>query len=255
METSTQTVFITGGAGGIGSAIGHCFSHFGHHVYLLDNNPNVVHVAQEIKKNYGKPTYAFVADVAKEHELIKAARSCIDTSERKHFVVINCAGISVKGADGLATTPHNMSTKQWELVHNVNLRAPFILCREFLPVMMERRFGRIINISSRAARTYVSTVGIDYHSSKTALTGLTRALAGDYGKYGITVNAIAPGRISSPMTDNANQQLLKSTLDDIPLKRFGEPSDIGNVAVFLASNAAAYINGAIIDVNGGIYMT
>ena len=121
--------------------------------------------------------------------------------------------------------------------------------------MVDMGFGRIINIASRAARTYVPVSGVDYHTSKTALIGLTRALAGAYGKQGITVNSVAPGRIRTAMAHATAPELLADTLLQIPAGRFGNSSEVADVILFLASDKAGYINGACIDINGGIFMT
>ncbi|NYT25081.1 SDR family oxidoreductase [Alcaligenaceae bacterium] len=250
---AAPSVLITGGAGGIGKATAACFAKEGYRVSLLDLNEAVHEAAQMLSTRAGQ-VQGRVVDVADETQLIAAARWHLSETAGKCDVLVNCAGISPKGQGGPFALPE-ITTAQWERVHRVNVTAPFILCRELIPVMAERGFGRVINVSSRAARTYVPASGLDYHTSKTALLGLTRALAGAYGRHGVTVNSVAPGRIATAMAQATRQDFLDETLRMIPAGRFGEPQEIGELILFLASEKAAYINGACIDANGGIYMT
>lgn len=248
-----RSVLITGGAGGIGQATAACFAQEGYCVYLLDLSETVHEVAQALGSYAGR-AQGRVVDVADEAELIAAAQWCLSEAGGACDVLVNCAGISPKGNGGSIPLPL-LTTAQWEQVHKVNVTAPFILCRELIPAMASQGFGRVINIVSRAARTYVPVSGLDYHTSKTALMGLTRGLAGAYGAQGVTVNSVAPGRIATDMARATHPDLLAETLKMIPAGRFGETNEIGELILFLASEKASYINGACIDANGGIYMT
>lgn len=253
MKENARSVLITGGAGGIGHAAAASFAKEGYRVYLLDISPNVEQAAQALSEHPGQ-VQGRIVDVANEAELIQSARWCLDQEDGACDVLVNCAGVSPKGNGGPISLSE-MTTEQWERVHRVNLTAPFILCRELIPPMAAQGFGRVINIASRAARMYVPVSGLDYHTSKTGLIGLTRGLAGAYGGQGVTVNSVAPGRITTAMAKATDPALLADTLRMIPAGRFGEAAEIGDLMVFLASEKAGYINGACIDINGGIYMT
>ncbi len=248
-----RSVLITGGAGGIGRATAACFAQEGYCVYLFDLSETVHEVAKALSVN-GCRVQARVVDVADEAQLIAAAQWCLDDASGACDVLVNCAGISPKDKGGPIPLPM-LSTAQWDHVHRVNVTAPFILCRELIPAMASQGFGRVINIVSRAARTYVPVSGLDYHTSKTALMGLTRGLAGAYGGQGVTVNSVAPGRIVTNMAAATHPDLLAETLKMIPAGRFGEAQEVGELVLFLASEKASYINGACIDANGGIYMS
>lgn len=251
--TRARSVLVTGGAGGIGRASAECFVREGYRVVLIDVSSEVEAVAKAISIRPGQ-VLGLRADVAVEQQLVGAARHAREAHEGVVDVLVNCAGISPKGNGGPVPLP-DISTEQWERVHRINVTAPFILCRELMPAMAAQGWGRVINIVSRAARTYVPVSGLEYHSSKTALVGLTRALAGAYGGQGITVNSVAPGRIMTAMASATHPDLLADTLKMIPAGRFGQPHEIGDLLVFLAGEKAGYINGACIDANGGIYMT
>ncbi|ARP93514.1 SDR family NAD(P)-dependent oxidoreductase [Bordetella genomosp. 13] len=253
MTGNGRSALITGGAGGIGQAIAACLSRQGYRVYLLDVNPEVSRVADTMS-TWARQVQGRVVDIADESPLVDAARWCLAQEGRACDVLVNCAGISPKGNGGPIALP-DISTEQWDRVHRVNVTAPFILCRELIPPMAEQGYGRVVNIVSRAARMYVPVSGVDYHSSKTALMGLTRALAGTYGSRGVTVNSVAPGRIETAMATATDPQLLAETMKMIPAGRFGKPAEIGALVAFLASEAAGYVNGACLDINGGIYMT
>ncbi len=253
MIAGSRSAVITGGAGGIGRGIAASLADAGYDVYLLDLSERVLDVARALSKRPGQ-MQGRVVDIADEAQLVAAAHWCLHEAGGACDVLVNCAGISPKGDGGPIALP-DISLDQWERVHRVNLTAPFLLCRQLIPAMAQRGYGRVINIVSRAARTYVPVSGLDYHTSKTALMGLTRALAGAYGGKGITVNSIAPGRIATPMADATHPRLLADTLKMIPAGRFGEPAEIGNLVAFLADERAGYINGACLDINGGIYMT
>ena len=253
MTANGRSALVTGGAGGIGQAIAGSLAQAGYRVYLLDLSERVVEVARTLSAQPGQ-VQGRIVDVADEAQLVTAARWCLQQAGGACDVLVNCAGISPKGEGGPIPLPE-ITTEQWERVHRINVTAPFILCRELMPSMAQQGFGRVVNIVSRAARTYVPVSGLDYHSSKTALLGLTRALAGAYGEKGVTVNSVAPGRIATAMARATHPDLLADTLKMIPVGRFGEPAEIGGLVVFLASEAASYINGACIDINGGIYMT
>src|SRR3546814_8153948 len=144
--------------------------------------------------------------------------------------------------------------KDWEYCHRINLVAPFVLCREIIPQMVAAGYGRVVNIASRAGRMHVPPAGLDYHASKSGLIGMSRALAGIYAEYGITVNCVAPGRVDTPLTNTTRPELLEHAKSLIPARRFSSPDEIAASVEFLVSPDASYVTGSCIDVNGGVYM-
>ena len=147
-----------------------------------------------------------------------------------------------------------MDEKTWSAVIAANLTSAFLVCREFAPKMKARRFGRIVNFASIAARRGSDRVGAHYAAAKGGVIGLTKTLALELGPHGITVNAIAPGFIRTPRIAEAGWGNADSGfLDSLPLRRAGKPDDIAGVVAMLCSQAGGYVSGATIDVNGGWY--
>jgi 3-oxoacyl-[acyl-carrier protein] reductase len=136
----------------------------------------------------------------------------------------------------------------------VNLKAVVFVSQAVLPTMVRRGGGAIVNISSLAARVGGIATGVDYAASKAGILGVTRTLARQYGPRGIRVNAVAPGPIETEMTRHWGEELRRQFVERIPLGRLGTPEDVARVVLFLASPWAAYITGATVDVNGGLYM-
>ena len=176
-----------------------------------------------------------------------AEKLIADTIERagRIDVLVNNAGIT---ADTLMM---RMNDEQFDKVLNTNLRATFQLCRAAIMPMMKQRSGRIINMAS-----IVGVVGgagqANYAASKGGLIAMTKSIAAEVASRGITANTIAPGFIKTPMTDVLPEELKKKYLEQIPAGRFGEPVDVANACVFLASDEASYINGQTIHVNGAM---
>ena len=148
----------------------------------------------------------------------------------------------------------DLKEKDWNAVIAANLTTAFLVCREFAPRMKARKFGRIINFSSIAARRGSDRVGVHYAAAKGGIIGLTKTLALELGPFGITVNAIAPGFIKTPrIAAAAWGKASPEFLQSLPLKRAGKPDDIAGVVAMLCSEAGGYVSGATIDVNGGWY--
>ena len=162
-------------------------------------------------------------------------------------ILVNNAGIT---RDGIAM---RMKQADWDTVIQTNLSGAFAASQAVLPSMMKERWGRIVNISSVVGRS--GNAGqANYSAAKAGLIGLTKALAQEMGSRNITVNAVAPGFISTDMTAALNEETRGKILTGIPLARFGTVEDVATAVEFLASEKAGYITGAVIDVNGGMYM-
>ncbi len=249
--TSLRRVLVTGAASGIGLAIARAFAAEGHAVLLVDRDGRVQKLAHDLARQGARAT-ARVADLA-DLDQAAALAGAMQTEWGGCDVLINNAGVSPK-RNGLPPSPLETHLDDWEHTLRINLSAPFVLCRELLPGMIERSFGRIVNIASRAGRTFVGPAATPYAASKAGLIGMTRHLAGVYAAQGITVNAIAPGRIETPLSSTSSPAVLEAAVAAIPMRRLGRPDEIAAAALYLASDAAAYVTGTCLDINGGVFM-
>jgi NAD(P)-dependent dehydrogenase (short-subunit alcohol dehydrogenase family) len=164
-------------------------------------------------------------------------------------IIVNNAALA------LPTRFPELSAEEWRLALEVNMTAPFLMIKAALPAMQRQRYGRIINISSTAGRMVSTLGGAHYTASKTGLLGLTRAAAKELGKFGITVNAVCPGMIDTELTrENASPELLDRLAAAYPVPRLGTAREVADLICFAASEAAGYITGASLDINGGDLM-
>ena len=187
------------------------------------------------------------ADMSKPNEIERMMERCASELGGPD-ILVNNAGI-------LSETPTDRLTEaQWDHLMAVNLKAVVFVSQAVLPTMVRRGGGAIVNISSLAARVGGIATGVDYAASKAGILGVTRTLARQYGPRGIRVNAVAPGPIETEMTRHWGEELRRQFVERIPLGRLGTPEDVARVVLFLASPWAAYITGATVDVNGGLYM-
>lgn len=236
-DLKDKVVLITGATGGIGGAIAQQMKNAGATVVVTGRN-------LEKLSSFDDSFIKIQSDLANDDAAEKLIADTIEKAGRID-VLINNAGIT---ADTLMM---RMSDEQFDNVLNTNLRATFKMCRAAIMPMMKQRFGRIINMAS-----IVGVVGgagqTNYAASKGGIIAMTKSIAAEVGGRGITANSIAPGFIKTPMTDVLPEELKKTYLAQIPAGRFGEPVDIANVCVFLASDEASYINGQTIHVNGGM---
>jgi 3-oxoacyl-[acyl-carrier protein] reductase len=246
------SILVTGGASGIGQAIARGFVAQGHRVLISGSKATVPEVAQRMSTPQ-VAVHAHVADLGSEEQTLGLAEATKKLFDGGCDVLVNCAGYSQK-RNGEAIPPHEVLSADWNRNLHINLTAPFLLCRELIPAMRARKWGRIVNIASRGGRTYVPFAGPDYATAKAGLIGLTRHLAGCYAADGITVNSIAPGRIDTPLSNTSSEAVKAKAAVLIPVGRFGTPDEIAAATLFLASDGAAYITGACLDINGGVFM-
>ena len=246
METdlSGKNALITGGASGIGRACAITLARAGAQIAVVDvNEAGMAETIDAVSRGLAVPCNLGDPDqISRMHDQVIHALGGVD-------ILVHCAGI-ISYLRGIGGVP----LEEWDRVLDVNLRGTFLVCQAFMDGMKARRDGRIIAFSSLAARVGGIEVGIHYTASKAGLIGLTRTLAKEAGPYGITVNAVAPGFI---LTGPVQQQLAGREQEyaaQIPLRRLGEPQDVADVVLFIASPLARYITGAVIDVNGGLYM-
>jgi 2-hydroxycyclohexanecarboxyl-CoA dehydrogenase len=234
-----KTAVVTGGASGIGRAIARRLAADGYHVATLDLN-----VAGEAD---GEP-FAQVADVT-DRAQVDAALAAIRDRLGPVTILVNAAGM-----DGFKRFA-NLTFDAWRRVIDVNLNGVFHCVQAVLPDMRDGEWGRIVNISSSSAHSGQPFMA-HYVAAKSAVNGLTKALALELGPDGITVNAVPPGFIDTPMLRRAQERdLLGGTIDEhiarTPVRRVGQPEDIAATCAFLVSEEAGYITGQIIGVNGG----
>ena len=253
MNDQSPVMIVTGSGRGIGEGIAELAVQKGYAVIGVDMSfsdaeSTVLAGAAEIG------TYLKVeGDVSSESTWNDQIIRIAEEKFARIDVLVNNAGISPK-SNGVRTPSSEMTLDEWNRVLTVNLTGVFLGCRSVYPLMSQRRFGRIINISSQAAREGARIAGLHYGATKAADLGVTRTLAHEWGGDGITVNAITPGRIvtgmSAMVSDDVNEQFLAK----IPVGRLGYPDDIAAAALFLASPEAAFVTGAVLDVNGGSYI-
>ncbi|MCS7041523.1 MAG: 3-oxoacyl-[acyl-carrier-protein] reductase [Bryobacteraceae bacterium] len=241
-----RVALVTGASRGIGREIA---------LTLCRSNFDVVVASPEVEKNEevaeairqcGGTTMTLDLDVS-SRDSVKAGVETVLKQMGRIDVLVNNAGIT---RDALAL---RMKPEDWERVLQINLTGAFYMAQAVIPAMMKERWGRIINIASVVGE--MGNAGqANYVSSKAGLIGLTKCLAQELASRNITVNAIAPGYIETDMTAVLPQEVKDRMLAMIPLRRFGQPKDIAYAVKFLASEEAGYITGAVLRVNGGMYM-
>lgn len=239
-----RTALITGASGGIGAAIARTLHGLGAVVTLSGTREAAL---AALAAELGERAHVIPADLADP----KAAETLVVAAEAamgRVDILVNNAGLT---RDGLAV---RMSDEAWAQVLDVDLAAPFRLSRAALKFMMRRRSGRIINIGS-----IVGTTGnpgqANYASAKAGLIGLTKALAQEVASRHVTINLVAPGFIETAMTDALSEEQRGALAGKIPLGRLGRPEDVAAAVAYLASDAAAWVTGSVIHVNGGMAMS
>jgi 3-oxoacyl-[acyl-carrier protein] reductase len=236
-----RKALVTGAASGIGSSIVDRLKREGVDVFATDIHPLAGLIVADLTD-------------ADDVERLSGSIPQID------FLVNVAGGAAAPTRDNTlppipgAITLEDLKEEDWNAVIAANLTTAFLVCREFAPRMKARKFGRIINFSSIAARRGSDRVGAHYAAAKGGIIGLTKTLALELGPFGITVNAIAPGFIKTPRIAAADWGNASAAfIGSLPLKRAGKPDDIAGVVAMLCSEAGGYVSGATIDVNGGWY--
>ena len=241
-----RIALVTGASQGIGKACALELARAGATVALAARNEAKLAEAAAQIEAAGGAAVIFALDVARE-DSIKAGAKAVLEKFGKVEILVNNAGIT---RDGLVL---RMKRPDWDDVLGTNLTGAFLLTQALLSPMLRNRWGRIVNITSVVGETGQAGQ-VNYAASKAGLIGMTRALAREVGSRGITVNAVAPGYIETPMTAVLDQKQREGMLAGIPLGRPGTDAEVAQCVAFLASDAAAYVTGHVLDVNGGMFM-
>lgn len=241
-----QTAIVTGGGRGIGKAISIALAKKGVNVVVVGTNFDIASQTAEELLGLGVKSIALKADVSQADDVKNIFEKTL-SEFGKVEILVNNAGIT---RDSLLI---RMRDEDWDSVLNVNLKGTFLCTREAVKIMIKQKYGRIINISSIVA--FMGNPGqANYCASKAGIAGMTKTIAKEYANRGITVNAIAPGFITTAMTEKIPENIKNEMLKAIPMNRFGSTEDIANGVVFFASPDAGYITGQLLHINGGMYM-
>ncbi len=241
-----RVALVTGASQGIGRACALALASAGAQVALAARNTEKLTAVQAEIVAAGGAASVFALDIASE-DSIQACAKAVLAQYGKVEILVNNAGIT---RDGLML---RMKRADWDAVLSTNLTGAFLLTQALLPAMLKARWGRIVNLTSVVGETGQAGQA-NYAASKAGLIGLTKSMARELASRSITVNAVAPGYIETPMTEVLNEQQRAAMLTQVPLGRAGSPEEIAQAVAFLASEQAGYITGHVLDVNGGMYM-
>jgi len=249
MRLEKKVVIVTGAAKGIGAAIAEACVREGARVAALDlDGPGAEAVAKALRDREAD-ALALRCDVTRAPDIAAALEAVLARWGRVDVLVNNAGGFAV------IRDTEDIAEAEWEAIMASNLTSVFLFSKAVLPIMKRQRYGRIVNLASVVGRAGAVRVTSHYAAAKAGVIGFTRHLALEVGGDGITVNAVAPGT-------TATERVLKARTPEetarvaaaIPVRRLGEPREIADAVVFLASDAAAFVNGATLDVNGGQVM-
>jgi 3-oxoacyl-[acyl-carrier protein] reductase len=240
-----RVAMVTGAAGALGSAIARALRAEGHRVVLADSNAGAL---EPLSAELGANAFPVAFDVSDVSQ-VNAACDTVRARWGDVDILVNNAGI-LSNNKLIETSP-----EEWRRIHAVNLDGAFFLCREWVPGMRTRRWGRIINMCSLAMKTGGLTAGTAYTTSKGALGAFTFSLARELAPHGVTANGIAPAYVRTKMVmEQLTEAQRAETLRGIPVGRFSEPEEVAHGVVFLSSPLAGFITGEILDINGGLHL-
>jgi 3-oxoacyl-[acyl-carrier protein] reductase len=245
MDLENKVALVTGAGRGIGLGIAQALAHEGARVAICDvSAPLLDDALAQVEAREGT-VLAYEMDVTRRDQI----RGVVDATKARWGpvdILVNNAGIYE------VLPVEEISEAQWDRVLAVNLKGTFLCCQAVIPGMKAQRSGRIVNIASSAGKTGGTLAGAHYSASKAGVICLTKQLARELGPSGITVNAVAPGRIDTPMIHTVSDAENEAFVQRTPLGRLGTPGDVAHAVVFLASEGASFITGEIVDVNGGL---
>jgi 3-oxoacyl-[acyl-carrier protein] reductase len=246
MRLHGKVAIVTGAAKGIGAAIAEAFVREGARVAVLDIDAPALDGVARALAGGGAEVLALPTDVTSSAQIGRAVEAVLARWGRIDVLVNNAGGFAV------IRKTEDITEDEWQAIMASNLTSAFLFARAVLPVMKRQRQGRIVNLASVVARGGLVLVTSHYAAAKAGIVGFTRHLALEVAAEGITVNAVAPGTTATDRVLKARTpQQTQRVAESIPVRRLGEPREIAEAVVFLASDGAAFITGATLDVNGG----
>jgi NAD(P)-dependent dehydrogenase (short-subunit alcohol dehydrogenase family) len=246
MEFDGQTAIVTGSARGFGRAICRRLARGGARVGVADINlPGAEETASLIAKDGGQ-AMAVRVDVASASSVDSLVRTALARFDGRVDILVNNAGIWTN------VPTEELAEEEWDRMVAVNMKGVFLCCKAVIPIMKRQRRGHIVNIASIAVRTGGAFAGIHYVASKGGVLAMTKKLAKELGPHGIVVNGVNPGTSPTEMMVGWPQEILDGIVKNTPLGRMCQPEDIADTVAFLASDAARFVHGETVDVNGGL---
>ena len=243
LDFKNKKILLTGASGGIGKILAEKFIINGAKLIITSSNEDKLN---NLKNNYGDKHLYYLLDLSDTNKLVDNVKK-IREENKDIDILVNNAGIA---KDNLLI---RMNQEQWQNVIDINLSSNFYIIKSIIPDMINSRKGKILGITSVVA--FSGNPGqTNYTASKGGMIAMYKSLAIEVAQRNINVNLIAPGFIKSPMTDNLNEDQKNSIMDKIPMKKFGLPEDVANLALFLTSDHSSYITGQTFHVNGGMLM-
>lgn len=251
-DCTGRTVLVTGASGDIGAEIARTFAGFGANVavHYVANRESAECVADSIRQ-MGRQATTVSADIANARqvsEMVEATRAALGHVD----IAVNNAGVRRKPGDHKYIL--EVTESEWDAELDSHVKGAFLVCKAVLPEMIERNWGRIINLSSVVARSGGVGASVHYPAAKSGVIGFTKALATQVAGHGVTANVISPGIIDTERVRWRTPAQMKDHVSKIPVGRLGTVSEIAAAAIYFASEAAGYTTGATLDVNGGLYM-
>lgn len=240
-----KIAIITGASRGIGKSIALAFARNGASLVLTClQDKEALNLVKAEAESLGAHVINIMGDVASNEfcdEVVFQALEAFGTVD----ILVNCAGTITR------SVTEDMSNEEWHRVINVNLHSALYLCRNILPIMRQKKYGKIINLTSQMAHTPHPSASPSYEVSKSGVMALTRHLALEYAKFNICVNNIAPGSIDTDLPKSMSKEARQKLKDAIPMQRLGDIDEVADCALFLASDMSSYVTGSTIHINGG----